>query len=62
MQENQDILDLINRFWGGFVLNISQDQVKEVVTEFIEKIKNLEKQLNVTQDVYKDFKKKLHEV
>lgn len=32
-----------------------------MATEFVEKIKSLEKKLNVTKDIYEDFKKKLEE-
>ena len=29
--------------------------------EFVDKIKSLERKLNVTKDIYEDFKKKLEE-
>lgn len=42
MKINKDILDLINRFWGGFVVDISKEDIHPLIQEFVDKIKSLE--------------------
>lgn len=62
MKKNKDFLDLINKFIGVFIIDIKDEDVAKMALEFIDKIKSLEKKLNVTKDIYEDFKKKLDEV
>lgn len=61
IKKNQDFLDIINKFIGVFVINIRDEDVSKMALEFIDKIKSLERKLNVTKDIYEDFKKKLEE-
>lgn len=61
IKKNQDFLDLINKFIGVFTIDIRDEDIAKMATEFVEKIKSLEKKLNVTKDIYEDFKKKLEE-
>lgn len=42
-------------------MNIKDEDVEKMALEFVDKIKNLERKLNVTKDIYEDFKKKLEE-
>lgn len=59
LKKNQDFLDIINRFIGAFVIDIKDEDVQKMSMEFIDKIHTLEKKLNVTQDIFADFQKKL---
>lgn len=61
IQKNKDFLRIINLFLGVFQINIKEEDVMKMALEFVEKIKSLERKLNVTKDIYEDFKKKLDE-
>lgn len=54
-------MDLINKFIGFFVIDVADKDVKKIAQEFIDKVKELERQLHLTQDMYLEFKKKLTE-
>lgn len=43
------------------MIDIKDEDIAKMAREFVEKIKSLEKKLNVTKDIYEDFKKKLLE-
>lgn len=48
MTKNQQILDIINVFRGGFIVKASQSQMKNILMELNNKIIELEKKLHVT--------------
>lgn len=55
LKKNQDFLDIINRFIGAFIIDIKEEDVQKMATEFVDKVQTLEKKLNVTQDIFVDF-------